>query len=371
MARKLIYLVSTSGFPNYGDELVAAQWLRWLAQHEPDAEVWLDTPSPGNCVMMFDDLHPNVRFTDALFQIVWNAPEDPEELAWFCGEAIRNPGLVPRRAFGMELLRRADVFHILGGGYINSLWPRHLGLLAAGATMKTTFDARVAATGLGLLPVAGPTELVQKLAHDFDVFDVRDTESYALLADDKVIQSGDDVTLNIGPDNFDQRETRSIMLNLQSDFLDDDGIERLARGVLATTEYWEAESYQMGYVESMPGGDRRLFDGLEPSLPEMRFYPFPEVWRDGLPARRGQRWVTTRFHAHMMAAAAGAWGVAYSINDYYVVKHKSLVDAGSNWELATLGETAKAYEGDPGFGSALDGLATAKADVARKIYTSS
>jgi len=199
---------------------------------------------------------------------------------------------------------------------------------------------------------------------------VRDDESYALLADDKVIRSGDDVTLGIGPDNFDPRETRSIMLNLQSDFLDEDGIEALARSVLSTAEFWEAESYQMGYVECMPGGDRRLFDVLEPSLPELRFYPFVEVWRDGLPARRGQRWMTTRFHAHMMAAAAGSWGVAFPINDYYVVKHTSLVEAGSHWELVTPGETATGYEGEPGFGPALDSLAAAKADVARKIYTS-
>ena len=28
---------------------------------------------------------------------------------------------------------------------------------------------------------------------------------------------------------------------------------------------------------AMPGGDRRVFDILEPQLPDMRFYPFVET----------------------------------------------------------------------------------------------
>ena len=47
MSGRRIYLVGSTGFPNYGDELVASQWLRYLAEHEPDAEVWLDSPAPG------------------------------------------------------------------------------------------------------------------------------------------------------------------------------------------------------------------------------------------------------------------------------------------------------------------------------------
>lgn len=368
MSSKLIYLVSSSGYPNYGDELVAAQWLRWLAVHEPDAEVWLDTPSPGNCVMMFDDLHPNVRFTDALFQIVWNAPEDLDEVAWFCGEAVRNPGLVPRRALGMELLQGADVFHVLGGGYINEYWPRHIGLLSAGNALAESFKARAAATGLGLMPVAGSAELIKKATSNYHVLDVRDQESTDLLADDRVSQSGDDVTLGIGPAIFDERETRSVMLNLQADFLDDDGVESLRRSVLATVEAWGIEGHQIGYVECMPGADRRMFDLLTPDLPDMRFYPFVEVWRAGMPARRGQRWLTTRFHVHLTAAAAGAWGVAFPINDYYRVKHGSLVAQGSRWALGELGEPAPAFHGEPGFGSKLAGLTDAKTAIAQRIY---
>ncbi|WP_410631146.1 hypothetical protein [Amycolatopsis sp. cmx-4-83] len=46
-ARRVHYLVGPSGHPNFGDELIAATWLRYLAGTEPDADVWLDTHSPG------------------------------------------------------------------------------------------------------------------------------------------------------------------------------------------------------------------------------------------------------------------------------------------------------------------------------------
>ena len=42
-----IYLISMAGFPNYGDELIAARWLQFLAEHHPDVDVWLDVREPG------------------------------------------------------------------------------------------------------------------------------------------------------------------------------------------------------------------------------------------------------------------------------------------------------------------------------------
>lgn len=43
---KRIYLISCSGRPNYGDELITASWLAYLYKYHPDYEVWLDTPEP-------------------------------------------------------------------------------------------------------------------------------------------------------------------------------------------------------------------------------------------------------------------------------------------------------------------------------------
>ena len=53
-----IYLVGTSGDPNYGDEFIAAGWLRYLGKARPDTEVWLDCPNPGFASHLFRGLHP-------------------------------------------------------------------------------------------------------------------------------------------------------------------------------------------------------------------------------------------------------------------------------------------------------------------------
>jgi hypothetical protein len=79
-----------------------------------------------------------------------------------------------------------------------------------------------------------------------------------------------------------------------------------------------------------------MFDALDGLIHHENFVPFTQVWKDGLPVRRGQSWYTSRFHPHMLAAAAGAKGVAIGIlDDYYDVKHGSLLGLGSGWTYAS------------------------------------
>ena len=62
--------------------------------------------------------------------------------------------------------------------------------------------------------------------------------------------------------------------------------------------------------------------------------PFLDVWRSGLPVGRGNTWISTRFHPHLIAAAAGDPGVAIIPRpDYYATKHRSLAAAGSAWTI--------------------------------------
>ena len=120
-----------------------------------------------------------------------------------------------------------------------------------------------------------------------------------------------------------------MMLCLQSDLLE---MPRpaLASFVSETLRAWGVTPDRVGVVEGIPGVDRSVFDLIEPELPGARFYPFTGVWAHGLPAGPGQVWISTRFHMHMLAAAAGADGVAVAVNpDYYSTKHRSLIDRGS------------------------------------------
>ena len=174
---------------------------------------------------------------------------------------------------------------------------------------------------------------MQQVLDGYAVVDVRDQMSRGIAADQLATVTGDDVLLDLDDDSYDRRDSRSVMVCAQSDHVDA-GVEAVAQTVVGTLEKWGVDGSQVGYVETMPGEDRRVFELIESSLADIWFYPFVEVWRDGFPARRGQRWITTRYHAHLLAAAAQAWGVAVPVKSgYNDVEHASLAES-TGWEVA-------------------------------------
>lgn len=369
----MYYLVGTTGFPNYGDELIAAAWLRHLAAVAPEREVWLDCPSPGPAAVLLGGLHPKVRFTDTFWRLCWEAPaEDAWEVAHWVRQAMHNPPMAVRFASGIELAGTAEVVHLIGGGYVTGIWPRHYGLMAAAAGAVERSGGRAVMTGQGLWPVPAHGErLLPRLAAGFELADVRDEPSTRLLAGATAVSGTcDDIFLAVGPHLYRKpaEPLREVMLCLQSDLL---AMPRpaLAAFVSDTLRAWDVPPDRVGVVEGIPGADRGVFDLLEPDLPGARFYPFAGVWKHGLPAGPGQTWISTRFHPHLLAAAAGAGGVAVAINeDYYPVKHRSLVELGTGWTISD----AEALPERPAAGglspAVTRDLGQAKAALAAKIY---
>lgn len=369
--KPMVYLVGTTGYPNYGDELIAATWLKYLARILPQAEVWLDCPNPGPTEVMIGHLHPNVRFTDTFWRLCWSAPSgEPWEVASFVQHAIGNPGLAPRWVAGVELATKADIVHIIGGGYINGIWPRHIGLLAASVAAVRYSRGRAAMTGQGLWPVAeDATSLLRNLAAQFDVVDVRDEPSADLLGCSLgVTASGDDMFYGLEPSLFREEDLREFMICIQADMLDVT-VPALAGFLLDTLRHWGARPERVGFVEGIPRVDREVFALVEHDLPGARFYSFSEIMSFGLPAGNGQRWLSTRFHTHLVAAAAGAHGIAVSINSsYYTNKHRSLIDRGSGWGL-NEGLHIPDLPANGGFAaSTLRDLQEGKAKMAKMIY---
>ena len=149
----VIYLVGTSGHPNYEDEFITAAWLKYLAQARPDTEVWLDCPSPGQASHLYSELHPRLRVTDSLFRLVWEARDLPDDEATaHIRHRMHHLG-TPRFDLGLLALRRASTVHVLGGGYITSHWPFHVGLLEGVAALREVSEGvTLAATGMGFVP---------------------------------------------------------------------------------------------------------------------------------------------------------------------------------------------------------------------------
>ncbi|TCP57006.1 polysaccharide pyruvyl transferase WcaK-like protein [Tamaricihabitans halophyticus] len=330
------YLVAPAGVPNYGDELITAGWLRHLAWTAPDAQVLVDTHSPGQAAVLLGDLHPRVRFVDTLWQLCAAAPsEQPWEIAAWVREVINHPGMLARLHHGIAALRGADVLHLLGGGYLNAIWPRHIGLVAGVVEAARFSGGRTAMTGQGLVPVDSTAErLIRALAARFDIVDVRDTPSAELLGLGPAEYRLDDAFLALDDGWIDSSpEHPEVMLCLQSDLLED-GAAKLAGLALDTLRAWEVPPSSVGVVEGIPRVDREVFALFEHELRGARFYPFCDIWDRGLPARPGQTWLSTRFHVHLGAAMAGAGGVALSVRpDYYTTKHRSLTELGTGWTL--------------------------------------
>ncbi|MBE1474123.1 hypothetical protein [Actinophytocola algeriensis] len=164
--------------------------------------------------------------------------------------------------------------------------------------------------------------------------------------------------------------TREFVLCVQSDMGTLDR-SALAARVLGLLRAWEVPPDRLAVVEGIPRGDRMVYDLLEPELRGAEFVPFRDIWRHGVPVAAGQTWISTRFHLHLLASAAGASGVAMSVSqDYYAVKHRSLLDLGSNWTmLDAAGNDVPDRPDSGGFTSAaLRACQDAKLAVAEKIY---
>lgn len=395
--RRLYYLVSTAGIPNLGDELIAATWLAYLAEAAPDADVVLDCVGPDRLSPSVRALHPRLRTVSTLWQICFRHWEQGVRVGEIAAGLVAAPEQAGDLRDGIDLLHRADVVHLTGGGFLNGIWPAFAGLLSGigAATAKT--GALAAMTGVGLLPaIDGNEDLVGELAAAFDVADVRDAPSARLLGTE---HSCDDAFLTPERWRDRSRDLPEVMVSLQSTrpparmfpparlaeadaptrglqaraARAEQGLTGLMAFLSATLELWGVG--EIGLVECWPEADKSVWARAERLAPRVRRYALDEVLRDGFPAAAGQCWLSTRFHPHLFAAAAGASGVAISLmKGYYDTKHGSLLEQGSAWTLASYRPfdgrlepprrpSAGGFEPDR-----LAALRTAKLRVAQRIY---
>lgn len=370
-----IYLVASGGNPNYGDELIVASWLRFLARVRPDAAIWLDCPQPGTASALFAGIHPGLHTTNTLWRACAEAPDQSAQGVWEHITNVVNHGGTPMYDVGLITLGRADSIHLLGGGYVNGVWPDHVGLVAGMAAVRKLNGCRLLGSGLGLLPLPDNAEQLAKTFADFTEVSVRDNASADFLG----LKTGvDDVFLGLlhelrrsAESPRVQSRAKDVMICIQSDMTDEHTFSRLRDRLQVVVENSLANGLSVGYVEAIPGSDRRMFDALGGIIPEENFVPFTQTWSDGLPVRRGQQWYTSRFHPHMVAAAAGARGVAIGIlDDYYDIKHRSLLDLGSGWTYAAATSDIELPEpaGSEGFEATALRLAAIKRTEALALY---
>ncbi len=388
---ELVYLVAPAGHPNYGDELIARTWLRNLAKVRPNATVVVDCHTPGQAALLFRGDHPRAVFTDTLWQLTIYADRelgaDGPLAPWeWVADAATNLGRAPRLAEGVDLLAQASSIHLLGGGYLNDIWPSQVSLVTAVAAVAQKSGARAFATGHGLVPLlrGARRDAFLDAADAFEVFDVRDDASAAGIGGVRGARAtGDDVWLGVPQVSAPSgAPSGGVVLCLQGDLIDDFryGEDAAAPALTAfvrdTLDAWDVAGEEVTVVEGIPGRDFEIADRLGERLAGATVMPFLDVWRAGLPVGAGKTWISTRFHPHLVAAAAGDSGVAVIPRpDYYATKHDSLVAAGSQWTVVGGGgwsaDSASIPERPTAGGfppAARDRAVIRKAELARELY---
>lgn len=369
-SRRPIYLVSAAGLPNYGDEVITRAWLDWLATNHPQVPVWLDCPEPGRANHLFRGVHPDLTTTNTLWHLAISAERMTLTEGVAHAERLVEHLGSPRFDLGLLQLRDMGSVHLLGGGYLTSVWENQLTMLPALVALKRLHKVPIYASGQGLAPLSAEArELVPGWVRQFDLFEARDAVSAELSG---ALPGIDDAFLAFANPRpvYSGGGTPDVMVVMQGDFVSEDGADPLVETVDRFIRKHAGEN-RVGLVESIPPDDSWIRGRLEERGIDVEFFPFVRLWDEGFPARPGQTWLASRFHFHLLAAAAGARGAVVELHpEYYGVKHESLRRLGTGWGApdGSAAATSPVPAVDPSFPQQVDELARRKVRTARAVY---
>ncbi|MDQ8574126.1 polysaccharide pyruvyl transferase family protein [Klebsiella aerogenes] len=369
---KRVYLVSCSGRPNYGDELITATWLSFLYKNYPQYEVWLDTPEPGNVQSLFMKYHPNFKAINTLWKICWRSVDILNDINNKTASLIKDYGS-PDIDLNIDILRSADIVHILGGGYINANWKENYAILFACQALKQVSQAKTIATGISIYPHEEflAAEIFNDAITSFDYFSVRDPATASRFA---VENTQDDVFLGYDLDVVSKNNSPDlpdILCCIQNELSEDDIFQKLVSLVADYLQQQHKCGKKIGYIEAIPGADNTAFVELQKAIPDIQFYPFSHVCHGGIPVQADGEIISTRFHHHLVGACLGIKGTALNIDrEYYKNKHESLSLLGTGWNVQsaeTLAGNLHSTINDD-FQTQLSKIASSKLNKALALY---
>lgn len=354
--------------PNYGDELIVQNWVRWyLARGVDELTV---SGSSARVLRMVAAPHGTIRASEVARVARFATPGPEERNFYSCIEAgfrhISDPSN-DHTPLSREFLD-AEIIHLHGGGYLNSKWPTHAFLLGLVWGAKQRTHAVAVGTGLGWGPLDAPEGpgrvMLRDALESLDFMEVRDDWSYDFLSDvaprASVINGLDDAFLQ--PVNAIRRAGSALHLSLHSNESADDVISQLSRGYVG--------AFDSLYFWMCTAGDAGAYGSLAKKFPSV----LPLSWAgllDGIPLHETNVMITARFHPHLVGARLGMTGLYQSGSGYYDVKHGSLLALGSPFTAGNVGDLVEANAGAAGAPSKLFlddvDLVAQKAEVAERI----
>ena len=340
------YLISTAGYPNFGDEQIVRTWLKFYRENFPDDQLILDVPFPARASFLFQDELPYVQFVDTIWNLVYLAHDQQLTLENESEVSAILHGGDPRNNVPIAALFDSDVIHLLGGGYFSTAYQEfsytYLFFMLLALVKRDRPDTQLYATGIGLTPITD--DITANLACYTDVFSyigVRDRASTVVA---NTTFEYDDVVMapKLEAIKQDDRPDNPDVLLMIQPFKQDTQQEKFIQLLVAYLRQPSHRDKKIGIVEAMIPGDNWLFysEALQdyPDIQQrLTFYGFWDIWQHGIPVKANQEWVTTRFHFHLIGALLGYRGTAINPgDDYYDVKHQSLVDLGTSWQYIDL-----------------------------------
>lgn len=320
-----IFLLGGAGIPNYGDELIAEGWLKWYVQEmgvSPD-QITLSGSSAPVLSSLFEPSYKGCSFDDSLKRLRF------EIMPCTFFEAVRIGYEYPSKHsnHAISALKNAldaDILHLHGGGYLNEKWPSHGLLLGLLAGVSRITGARLIGTGLGIGPLAKPSEtdstIMSEVLSQFDAIEVRDSASMALFGahDDSITQGTDDSFLH--KITCERNSGSALHISSFRGRTGDLICQRLDPSLAAKFDrliFWSCLST-----------DALLYVKIAERFPKAEIYDTGRLL-EAVPLHDADFMITERFHPHLVGARLGMRGIYRSSTNYYDVKHGSVVQLGS------------------------------------------
>ena len=333
------YLIGGSGIPNYGDELMARGWLRYLAQRHPEDRVIIDTALPTASTLLLQPENWKASHI-ALVRELGASKSSPDFWENFSrGLAFFDKGgfkAFPRLALAETYLAQSGSYHMFGGGYISNKWPNTGFLLGFAGALKARYGTRLHGTGLGLMPIDAPPAALRQAFHTvlegFTSLELRDPASENFIrthgSGSNIVTDGlDDCFMEAPPPLRDQAPTLHI-----SCFMKDSGLAAVLRRLDRRRERIGKRFEKIKVWVCAPHRDQDALEAIQGLFPQMTVTAHVADLLADPGFGTQDVMITSRFHPHMIAARAGLRGYYIQISgDYYAAKHQSVVGLGSRF----------------------------------------
>lgn len=339
----MILLITGSGEPNYGDDLILKLWINYYRTIGYDQEIVVDCKSISGSIELHN-FDQNVYFTKYIKKLTTGRKYCIDEYITIGESHIQENHLfkgwnsTKRKSFNILDFR---LIHLIGGGYINGNWPNSFAIFGAiNSIKKLNNHVKIVATGLGLMPLEEVQSFTMQrvnriISESTDLFEVRDEYSYFHLNkhnfSTKIINGYDD-TFIVSIDKIvskEQANNDSPAIHISSFIKSPRDIQLISQSVedLANKGYKRVIFWECNIKDS--DNLNELKKAIK--LPSVNIKTKQLIYGQ-IPFSADDYLITSRFHPHLICFRLGMIGTYLSTSSFYDFKHLSIKRLGSSFE---------------------------------------